>query len=73
MQMWFEITPYENASIVPLRYSFLPIWNKIVFWLKEMMEHDRYQREIQDLKAACHKAERDVEEEIEAFRWVGTI
>jgi len=37
---------------------------------EEMMEHDRYQyqREIEDLKAACHKAEREVEEEIEAFR-----
>jgi len=35
---------------------------------EEMMEHDRYQREIEDLKADCHRAEKDVEEEIEMFR-----
>ena len=35
-----------------------------------MMEHERYQREIEDLKADCHRAEKDVEEEIEMFRYV---
>jgi len=35
---------------------------------EEMMEHERYQREIEDLKAACHKAEQEVDEELETFR-----
>jgi len=35
---------------------------------EEMMEHERYQREIEDLKSACQKAEREVEEELESFR-----
>jgi len=35
---------------------------------EEMMEHERYQREIEDLKTACHKAEKEVEEELESFR-----
>lgn len=35
---------------------------------EEMMEHERYQREIEDLKAACHKAEKEVDEELETFR-----
>ena len=54
-----------HLSLSPLIYSLL---FHLLDSLQEMMEHDRYQREIEDLKAACHKAEREVEEEIEAFR-----